>query len=236
MLKVALYFFLLISISFAKEYSICKCRIFDIDSVEKSVKKILDAEPNNVECLIQYASIYLKKGKLSKGFEILVEAHRIDPKKVKRHKISKIMPFALKVTMLKEKAQKNKDPRLWKELADGYFEIGILDEAILAYKQSLKLNPKQNDTRFKLALAYRKNDQIYSSLLEFKKVLEEDKNNFYASYYLAKILKYNIGNLQNSLKYFKIAKELLLSEKEKFKDKKFEMLLNDLNKELSNKF
>ena len=201
--------------------------------MEEKIKAILEKEPHNVECLIQLANIYLKKGKITKGFSVLVEANEINPKIVAKNSLSKVIPFAQKVTNLKKMAEKSNDIKYWNELANGYFSIGILDEAIINYKKSLKINPNQSDIHFKLALAYKKDGRIYSCIDELKKVLKLNPKNLYANYYIGKILKYNLKNRAKSIEYFQKAKELLIDQKENFKYKKYTILLNDIKKELT---
>lgn len=217
---------------YATNYPICSVKRFNADVVRAQIEKILDIEPQNVKCLVQLANIYLKKGRLTKGFEILTDAYGIDPSIVKNSEIAKIIPFALQVTKLKTEALKTNNYIYWNKLADGYYELSILDEAIIGYGKSLKIKPDQDKIRLKLALAYRQNGQIYSCISEIKKVLVHNKENFYANYYMAKILKENFQKYLKATQYFKIAYKLLKRHKQDINYIEYTKLLSDISKEL----
>ncbi|MDX1809440.1 MAG: hypothetical protein R3331_07860 [Sulfurospirillaceae bacterium] len=220
---------------YSSNYPICTARRFNTEVARAQIEKILDIEPENVKCLLQLANIYLKKGKLTKGFEILTDAYGIDPSIVKNSEIAKIIPFALQVTKLRKEALKTNNFIYWNKLADGYYELSILDEAIIGYGKSLKINPHQDKIRLKLALAYRQNGQIYSCISEVKKVLLHNKENFYANYYMAKILKEDFQNHAESVKYFKISRRLLEQHKKDIKYIDYTHILNDISKGLMEK-
>ncbi len=217
---------------YATNYPICNARRFDAGVARAQIEKILDKEPQNVKCLVQLANIYLKKGKLTKGFEILTDAYGIDSGIVKNSEIAKIIPFALQVTKLRSEALKTNNFIYWNKLADGYYELSILDEAIIGYEKSLKINPMQDTTRLKLALAYRKKGRAYSCINELKTILFHDKHNFYATYYLGKIFKEDLKNSQKALKYFKKANALLSEYKKGMKPDNYLRFKRDISKEL----
>ncbi|WP_331775619.1 tetratricopeptide repeat protein [Sulfurospirillum sp. 1612] len=232
MLKGYVVGLLLPILLYANQYTICTIKRFDAAIATKQIEKILDKEPENVTCLIQLANIYLKKGKLAKGFQILTDAYGIDSSIVKNSEIAKIIPFALQVTKLRDAAMKTNNFLYWNQLADGYNELSILDEAIIGYEKSLKINPIQNTIRLKLAFAYRKNGRIYSCIHELKTVLSHDKNNFYATYYLGRILKEDLKNSQEALKYFKRADALLDAYKKDMKPDNYLRFKHNISKEL----
>ncbi len=232
MIKNYFILFLFPIFLYSSNYSICIAQRFDTEYAKTQIEKILEKETQNVQCLIQLSNIYLKEGKLTKGFDILTEAYSIDSNVVKNSEMAKIIPFALQVTALKNKAQKNNDYNSWNKLADGYYDLGILSEAIVAYKKSLGINSKQNNIRLKLGLAYKKNGQIYSCENEIRTVLLNEKDNFYANYYMAKILKYNLDRPSKAIDYFKSSYKILIKQKNKFKYTKYKNLLDDILKEL----
>ena len=213
---------------YSSNYSICIVQRFDSVIAKAKIEKILDKDPQNIQCLLQLANIYLKKGEISKGFDVLTEAYSIDPNIVKNSKIAKILPFALHVTDLKYKANLTNKYFYWNKLANGYFDLGIMSEAIVYYKKSLKIKPEQIKIRFKLALAYENIGQFYNSIDQIKEVLKENPKNFYANYYMGKILKNGFKNPKKSKKYFNKAYEILLATKDKFNQKEYNSLINKL--------
>ncbi len=216
----------------ASTYSVCESERADVQKAKEAVEFILLSEPTNTTCMMQLANIYLKQGQIAKGFEILVDAYSIDPHSVQESPISSVLPFALKVTNLKKQAHQTNDKELWNKLGDGYFEMGIFNEAILMYKNSLKVDGAQQEVRLKLALSLQKNFQAYSAVEELKKILEKEDQNVYANYYLGKILEYDIKNKEEATVFFLKAKKALIRKKELFPYLEYTNLLSDISKEL----
>ena len=216
----------------ASSYSVCETERADVQKAQEAVELILMSEPTNTTCMLQLANIYLKQGKIAKGFEILVDAYSIDPHNVQNSPISSVLPFALKVTNLKHQAKQTNDKELWNKLGDGYFEMGIFNEAILMYKNSLHVDSTQQDIHLKLALSLQKNCQTYSAVEELKKILDKENQNVYANYYLGKILAYDIKNKKEATAFFTKAKNALISKKESFSYLEYTNLLSDISKEI----
>lgn len=217
---------------FANAHSVCETERFDMNKAKESIETILLTEPNNVICMLQLANIYLKQGKIPKGFEILVDAYSIDPYTVQNSPVAAVLPFALKVSNLKRQATQTNDPQMWNKLGDGYFEMGIFNEAVKMYKSSLEVDTKQHDIRLKLSLSLQKNSQTYSALYELQKILEQDKKHFYANYYIAKILRYDVKDEEEAQQHFIRAKKSLLEQKDRFEYVEYTNLLSDISKEL----
>ncbi len=230
-IKICLLFFIPVFL-YSSSHSICVAKRFDSDLAKTKIEKILDKEPQNTKCLLQLANIYLKKGKISIGFEILTEAYGIDSNIVKNSEIAKILPFALHVTELRHKANVTNKPLYWNRLGNGYFNLGIISEAIVSYRKSLRINPKQIKIRLKLSRAYKNIGQIYNSLDQIKEALKEQPKSFYANYYMARILKIEFKEVQNSKVYFKKAYTILMKEKNGFKKEIFLSLQKELKKEI----
>lgn len=233
MLKVVLtWAFMFIGALQAGSYSVCEVERVDMQKAKESIETILMSEPTNVICMLQLANIYLKQGKIPKGFEILVDAYSIDPHTVQNSPVAAVLPFALKVSNLKRQATRTNDKEMWNKLGDGYFEMGIFNEATTMYKNSLLADGTQHEIRLKLSLAHQKNCQTYSALEELKKILEEDKEHLHANYYIGKILTYDVKNINEARPYFLEAKRILLSKKEVFGYLEYTNLLSDITKEL----
>ncbi len=233
MLKVLFFFFYVSAVAlFANSHSVCETERFDINKARDSIETILLNEPNNVVCMLQLANIYLKQGKIPKGFEILVDAYSIEPYTVQNSSVAAVLPFALKVSNLKKQAIQTNDPQMWNKLGDGYFEMGIFNEAVKMYKNSLEVDETQHDVRLKLSIALQKNAQTYSALYELQKILKQDKKHLYANYYMGKILMYDVKDETEAYAYFVKAKKALLNQKESIEYVEYTNLLSDITREL----
>lgn len=219
-------------IASANPHSVCETERFDMNKAKESIEAILHNEPTNVLCMLQLANIYLKQGKIPKGFEILVDAYLIDPYAVQNSPVAAVLPFALKVSNLKRQAVQTNDPQMWNKLGDGYLEIGIFNEAIKMYKNSLDVDEKQHDIRLKLSIALQKNAQSYSALYELQKILKQDKKHLYANYYIAKILMYDVKDETAARYHFTKAKKALIAQKDQIEYVEYTNLLSDITKEL----
>jgi tetratricopeptide (TPR) repeat protein len=216
----------------ANTHSVCEVERVDIQKAKESIETILLSEPNNVVCMLQLANIHLKQGKIAKGFELLVDAYSMDPHTVQKSQIADILPFAMKVNTLKRQALRTNDKEIWQKLGDGYFEMGIFNEATEMYKNSLQADENQPETRLKLSLALQKNCQTYTAIEELQKILARDQNHIYANYYLGKILLYDVKNEADAKRYFTTAKNRLVTQKDAFAYIEYTNLLSDIRKEL----
>jgi len=220
----------------AKEFPICK-DYYSINEGEKEKKekfleKVLKSDPQNVECMLKLASVYLRTGKVSQGFDLITAAYKLKPDFVKNAKISKILDLALRMSNLRQRANKSKDYKLWNELADTYFDMGIFKEAAIAYKYSLELNPKQTYKKVLLAICYGNLNQYNKASQTLKSVLKEQNDNFYANYYYAKLLKNEFDD-RRWLKYMKTARKLVDTKMAMFNsDEEREYIKEDIESEL----
>ncbi|MDY0264011.1 MAG: hypothetical protein RBR12_02405 [Sulfurospirillum cavolei] len=221
-----------ISFAYAQTHSVCETERIDSQSAKAKIEKILIEEPSNTVCMLQLANIYLKRGQIARGFELLVDAYTIDPHHVENSQIATVLPFALKVTNLKQQAAKSNDKRIWNELGDGYFEMGIFSEAALMYKKSLAVDGMQHMIRLKLALALQKNTQIYSALEAVQKVLNAEPDHLFANYYMGKFLAYDMKNRDEARVFFRRAKESLIAQQKEFDYLEYTNLLSDITQEL----
>lgn len=221
-----------ISLAYAQTHSVCETERIDSQSAKAKIEKILIEEPSNTVCMLQLANIYLKRGQIARGFELLVDAYTIDPHHVENSQIATVLPFALKVTNLKQQAAKSNDKRIWNELGDGYFEMGIFSEAALMYKKSLTVDGMQHMIRLKLALALQKNTQIYSALEAVQKVLNAEPDHLFANYYMGKFLAYDMKNRDEARVFFRRAKESLIAQQKEFDYLEYTNLLSDITQEL----
>ncbi|AFL69190.1 tetratricopeptide repeat protein [Sulfurospirillum barnesii] len=217
---------------FAATHSVCESERIETYKAKEMIESILKDEPTNAICMLQLANIYLKQGEIAKGFDTLVDAYLLDPHYVQHSKIATVLPFALKVTHLKTQAQSTNDKSTWNALGDGYFDMGIFNEASLMYKNSLFVDPTQHMIRLKRALSLQKNAYIYSALDEVQTVLNKEPFHVFANYYMGKFLAYDLKNRENARVFFQRAKEALMAQKDTFAYLEYTNLLSDITKEL----
>jgi tetratricopeptide (TPR) repeat protein len=240
-LKIAVSLLFLMGLSlYSKEFPVCKNYFFIKESQTKEkqsfLEKILNEEPENVECMLKLSSVYLRTERVSDGFDLIRKAYTLKPKFVEKQDVSKILDLALRVSRLKEMASKNNDKELWNELGDTYFEMGIFNEARFAYEKSLKLDKSQTKIDIRLALCDGNLDFTYTSAKRLKRVVQDNPYNFYANYYLGKVLKNSLDNAKDGQKYLLMADYLITYTKIEFEDEnEAEYLIRDLKFELDEK-
>lgn len=211
---------------------VCKAGIMDNNSAKLYIDKLLVKEPENIECILKLANIHLKSGELLRGYKLISRAYDINPLAIEESKISNILPDALKMTRLARLAKKNSDKLLWNELGDDFYNMGVFNEASKIYEKSLKIDSKQPYIGLKLALSYKKSNQIDNAVERLFILVEQDEKDFYANYYLGKFLRYFITDDDSAIKYFTSAKEILLLKQEDFTSLEFSSFMNDINMEL----
>ncbi len=217
---------------FGATHSVCVTERSDTTRAKEAIEAILSTEPNNTECMLQLANIYLKQGKIAQGFEVLVDAYSIDPHNVQKSRIATVLPFALKVSNLKQQAAKTNDKEIWNKLGDGYFEMGIFNEASNMYQKSLAVDDMQHMIRLKRALTLQKNAQIYTAIEEVQIVLIKEPTHLYANYYMGKFLAYDLRNREEARSFFVRAKASLIAQKDTFGYLEYTNLLSDITKEI----
>ncbi len=201
------------------------------NQTEETLAKIIKKNPKDMDCMIKLINIYLKEGKVDKGFELLVKANKIDPKYIKSKKIHQILEIALYMTDLKKRAIKNNDIKSWNILGATYYKMGVFSESIKAYTKSLNINPSQISPRLTLALDFSRTNQAYRAVKELNKVLRIDKDNFFAYYYTGKILMYQIKDTKKAKLYLKKAKKLCQEQKNRFGKDIYNQYMKDLENE-----
>jgi len=190
----------------------------DFQRYEKCLKSILLSEPKNIEVILKLASIYLKNDRVSKGFELISDAYSIDPLYIQKSSLSKVLDLALRLTKLKQLAQKNRDVELFNELGNDYYKMGIFKDSAKAFKNSLKINPKQNDIKLLLALSLGNLNKMKLASKLIKEVIDTQPYNFYANYYYGKILKNELGKVEDGNSYLLAAKYIFDNKNPKFKN------------------
>jgi len=211
---------------------VCKAGIMDNNNAKKYINKVLKKEPKNIECILKLANIHLKSGNLLKGYKLIARAYKINKEAVKKSDVVSIVDFALKMADLAKKAKQNNDTSLWNKIGDNFFDMGAYLEAIKVYSKSLEINDMQADTGLKLALCFDKSNQTDEAINELFILIGNDEKDFYAHYYLAKILRYSINDKDSAMRFFGDAKSILLFTKDDFTDLEYTTFINDINREL----
>jgi len=174
-------------------------------STQSSLEKILVKNPNDVACMLKLASLYFRSNNVASGFDLVRRAYGLNAEYVEKRNIAKILDLALRLSRLKELAEKNSDKELWNELGSTYFDMGIFQEAKEAFEKSIMIDLGQTKIEILLALCYGNLNEMQESALLLKKVIEKAPNDFYANYYYGKVLKNELGEQVEGLKYLKMA-------------------------------
>ncbi|RLA82114.1 MAG: hypothetical protein DRG78_08110 [Epsilonproteobacteria bacterium] len=228
-----LILFILLSFSLnANMNVVCKAGVMDNNSAKKYINKLLKKEPENIEYILKLADVHLKSGEILKGYKYIARAYKINPRAVKDSEISNILSYALEMTDLAKRAKQSNDKRLWNELGDNFFNMGVCKETVTAYENSLALDKNQEDISLKLVLSYKKSNQIYKAVERLKLLLQENSKIFYANYYLAKIFRYSLNDEKLAKIYFTKAKKILINQKGNFASTQYPHLMYDITSEL----
>ncbi len=239
-MKIAVLFLFLITKFFAKDFPVCKEYFYikESQTLQKQsfLEKILKDNPNNIECMLKLSSVYLRTNRVSQGFDLIRRAYVLAPDFVESQNISKILDLALKVSRLKEVALKKSDKNLWNELGDVYFEIGIFDEASQAYESSLNLDENQTKVGILSALCYGNLDNPIKAKERLASIVLKNPYNFYANYYLGKVLKNSLNDELKGEMYLLMADYIIKYTDPEFENKNELIFLeNDLKFELGTK-
>jgi len=140
------------------------------------------------------------------------------------------------------------DPNIFEanhNLAILNLQIGDIDNSILYFEKSKKLNPKFPQLYFNLALAYDKKGEVDQAINNFKKVAELDSNNSLSLYNIGHLYvkKMDIDNAENYLqKSLELNPNFILAYHELFglfdrsnQLEKYKDLLNKLKKTVNDK-
>ena len=232
----SLIFIVLLGFSLSANVNVvCKAGIMDNKDAKTYIHKLLKKEPKNIECILKLADINLKSGDILKGYQYIARVYKLNPEAMKNSDVADILPFALEMTDMAKKAKKNSDKNLWNQLGNNFFNMGVYNEAINAYEKSLVLDKHQADICLKLAISYKKTDRFYKAVEEFKHVIEQKKETFYANYYLGKIFKYSLNDPKSAKKYLLTAKTILEKQKDSFKEDQYSHYMYDVTTEINKK-
>ncbi len=238
-IAVKIVFLILFTLLYAeaKTFPVCKEYYYvnENKTKEKStfLEKILKEDPKNVECMLKLSSLYLRTNRVSQAFDLIRRAYILNPEYVEKQNISKVLDLALRLSRLNEMAHKNQDYELYNELGDTYYEVGIFDEAAKAYEKSLKLNTPQTEVEIALALTYMNLGENVKSEQVLRALTIREPYNFYANYYLGKLLKNLRNKEKEGLVYLRMASYIISHTDVHYKKKgEKKILQKDLRDEL----
>lgn len=232
-MKYLLIFLLSFSSLISSDDGICELDTLDTQSAQECIQRVLEKEPENIRCISKLANLHLKQGNLLKGFLLAFEAHKINQEETAKSSLSPILPMALKISKLHKVATTKNDEKAWNEIGDYFNNMGVYKESVYAYENSLKIAPQQEMTLLKLSLGYTKTEQNFKAFEELQKLLELYPDNFYANFYMGKIMRYSIKDIPNSKKYFQLAKKLLEKNKDAIPTQEHSQFLSVIIYELS---
>ena len=121
--------FLIVVVTLALEANVnvvCKAGIMDNNNAKIYINKLLKKEPKNIACILKLANIYLKSGELLQGYKLITRAYKTNYAAVELSNIANILPYALEMTSLVEKANKDNDKLLWNEVGNNFFDMGCI--------------------------------------------------------------------------------------------------------------
>lgn len=108
----------------------------EYDKAEDCYMKVLAANPKNARALFNLADTYLAKNNAAAADSLYEMAGRLEPNRLIRAMASHNRGYILQTSALQDQEHRQQ----------------LLREAIKHYKQALRLNPKDDDTRYNLAL------------------------------------------------------------------------------------
>ncbi len=231
-MKLVFLIMLLLIKSNANVNVVCKAGIMDNNSAKSYINKLLKKEPRNIECILKLANIHLKSGDLLKGYKLIERAYDTNPSVVEHSDMASVLSYALKMSKLAKEAKKSSNKLIWNEIGDNFFDMGIYAESIKAYKNSLDIDEKQSNIGLKLALSYNKINNVDEAVNQLFILVEQNEKDFYASYYLGKILRYSINDEDSAMRFFEASKNILITTKKNFTDIEYATYINDINMEL----
>jgi len=185
----------------------------------ENLRKIVTANPGNSDARIKLAEALSAAGRLNEAIEQFEAALKLKPDDItalsglatvsmKRKEFSTAESYWLKIVgLLDNTPTASKDPRLdsaYYGLGVTYMETKRFEEAVGAFKESLRITPSAADTHFQLSIAYGKLGFPDQQLKELEIAVAFDPKNAQPNYDLG-LLKLKFGDTAAAAEYFRIA-------------------------------
>jgi len=166
----------------------------DLNGALSALKKLYELNPNSSKVLYHIGKIYLAKEKLDKAKSFFLMALKVDPKN--EQLIQDIWNAYLEKDLLDEVFRdfghilfEKLNVETLNNLAVSLSKKGSVDQAIVAYRQALKKEPKNSRIHYNLAVAYLKADNKKNALVHLNEAIQLDPKFENAKNLLEKLIK-----------------------------------------------
>ena len=166
----------------------------DLNSALSALKKLYELNPNSSKILYNIGKIYLAKENLDKAKNFFLMAIKVDPKNEKL--VQNIWNSYLEKDFVEEVLRdfshilfEKLTVETLNNLAVCLSKKGSVEQAIIAYRQALKKEPKNSRIHYNLAVAYLKAGKKKNSLIHLNEAIQIDPEFEDAKKLLDKLLK-----------------------------------------------
>ncbi|GAB6160847.1 hypothetical protein JCM12298_00060 [Desulfothermus naphthae] len=166
----------------------------DPNSALSALKKLYELNPNSSKILYNIGKIYLAKENLDKAKNFFLMAIKVDPKNEKL--VQNIWNSYLEKDFVEEVLRdfshilfEKLTVETLNNLAVCLSKKGSVEQAIIAYRQALKKEPKNSRIHYNLAVAYLKAGKKKNSLIHLNEAIQIDPEFEDAKKLLDKLLK-----------------------------------------------
>ena len=166
----------------------------DLNGALSALKKLYELNPNSSKVLYHIGKIYLAKEKLDKAKSFFLMALKVDPKN--EQLIQDIWNAYLENDLLDEVFRdfghilfEKLNVETLNNLAVSLSKKGSVDQAIVAYRQALKKEPKNSRLHYNLAVAYLKTGKKKNALVHLNEAIQIDPEFENAKNLLEKLMK-----------------------------------------------
>ncbi|WP_461834118.1 tetratricopeptide repeat protein [Desulfothermus sp.] len=166
----------------------------DLNGVLSALEKLYELNPNSSKVLYHIGKIYLAKEKLDKAKSFFLMALKVDPKN--EQLIQDIWNAYLENDLLDEVFRdfghilfEKLNVETLNNLAVSLSKKGSVDQAIVAYRQALKKEPKNSRLHYNLAVAYLKTGKKKNALVHLNEAIQIDPEFENAKNLLEKLMK-----------------------------------------------
>jgi len=153
------------------------------DEAEKVIKKALELNPNNTDCIILSGKMLFDENKLQESKEIFdkLENQTQNPEVLNYKGLFALEEpdFIEAIKYFSKASNLNKtNPKYLYNLGNAYFLNGWKDEAIGAYKKAICLVPANSDYRYSLAYLYYAYNEFEKAQKEVDFILENNGKHY----------------------------------------------------------
>lgn len=181
-------------------------------------KKALELEPDHYDAHYHLGIVYYAKGMIDESLTELKKAIDINPDEPKAH-YNIAFAYVAKVNVAEALAEYQKAIELFaarkdKKEAEGYLYMAVAyslieknEEAFVACKKALEINPDLEDAHYFLGVCYYKKNMVDEAIASFKKVVKLNPNSEKAHNLLFTIYD-KIGKVEEAIEEDRILKQI----------------------------